>query len=64
MVMMVGLPACGKTTWVEKYNQEHPEARFNVLGTNSIIDKMKVCSKEKKCKRSIFTQVAHLSVMN
>lgn len=40
--MMCGLPASGKSTWVEKYNQENPDAKFNILGTNSIIDKMKV----------------------
>ena len=42
VIMMVGLPASGKTTWVEKYNQENPNAKFNILGTNFIIDKMKV----------------------
>lgn len=40
---MVGLPACGKTTWAEKYAAENPDKHFNVLGTNSIIDKMRVC---------------------
>jgi len=42
MVMMCGLPGCGKTTWIGKYTAEHPEKVYNVLGTNSIIDKMKV----------------------
>jgi len=42
MVMMCGLPGCGKTTWVGKYTAEHPEKVYNVLGTNNIIDKMKV----------------------
>ena len=42
MVMMCGLPGCGKTTWIGKYAVEHPEKVYNVLGTNSIIDKMKV----------------------
>ncbi|XP_064089121.1 heterogeneous nuclear ribonucleoprotein U-like protein 1 [Macrobrachium nipponense] len=42
VIMMVGLPACGKTTWVEKYCKEHPEKKFYVLGTNFLIDKMKV----------------------
>jgi len=42
MVMMCGLPGCGKTTWIGKYAAEHPEKVYNVLGTNSIIDKMKV----------------------
>lgn len=43
MVMMCGLPGCGKTTWIGKYAVENPEKVYNVLGTNSIIDKMKVC---------------------
>lgn len=40
--MMVGLPACGKTTWAVKYAQSHPEKKYNILGTNAIMDKMKV----------------------
>ena len=40
--MMCGLPGCGKTTWIGKYAAENPEKVYNVLGTNSIIDKMKV----------------------
>jgi len=40
--MMVGLPSSGKTTWAEKYAQEHPDKFFNILGTNLIMDKMKV----------------------
>jgi len=42
MMMMCGLPGCGKTTWIGKYVVEHPEKVYNVLGTNNIIDKMKV----------------------
>ncbi|KAK7072065.1 hypothetical protein SK128_007421 [Halocaridina rubra] len=41
-LMMIGLPACGKTTWVEKYCKEHLDKKFYVLGTNFLIDKMKV----------------------
>ncbi len=40
--MMVGLPSCGKTTWANKYSVEHPEKKYNVLGTNSLIERMKV----------------------
>jgi GTPase SAR1 family protein len=43
MIMMCGLPGSGKTTWVNKYTADNPEKLYNVLGTNSIIDKMKVC---------------------
>ncbi|XP_060601216.1 heterogeneous nuclear ribonucleoprotein U-like protein 1 isoform X2 [Ruditapes philippinarum] len=48
IIMMVGLPASGKTTWVDKYNEENPNAKFNILGTNSIIDKMKVMGLPRK----------------
>lgn len=39
---MVGLPGSGKTTWAEKYAKDHPEKKFNILGTNNLLDKMKV----------------------
>lgn len=42
--MMVGLPACGKTTWASKHAEMNPEKKFNILGTNAIMEKMKVGS--------------------
>lgn len=39
---MVGLPACGKTTWAMKHAETNPEKKYNILGTNAIMDKMKV----------------------
>ncbi|XP_017286551.1 heterogeneous nuclear ribonucleoprotein U-like protein 1 [Kryptolebias marmoratus] len=42
ILMMVGLPACGKTTWAIKHAEENPEKKYNILGTNAIMDKMKV----------------------
>ena len=42
ILMMVGLPACGKTTWATKHAQAHPDMKYNILGTNAIMDKMKV----------------------
>ncbi|XP_027931572.1 heterogeneous nuclear ribonucleoprotein U-like protein 1 isoform X3 [Vigna unguiculata] len=42
MIMMVGLPASGKTTWAEKWVRDHPEKRYVLLGTNLILDQMKV----------------------
>ncbi|XP_037533652.1 heterogeneous nuclear ribonucleoprotein U-like protein 1 [Nematolebias whitei] len=42
ILMMVGLPACGKTTWAMKHAVENPEKKYNILGTNAIMDKMKV----------------------
>lgn len=39
---MVGLPGAGKTYWVNKQVTENADKRYNVLGTNTIIDKMRV----------------------
>ncbi|XP_015064246.1 heterogeneous nuclear ribonucleoprotein U-like protein 2 isoform X1 [Solanum pennellii] len=41
-MMMVGLPASGKSTWAEKWIKEHPEKRYVLLGTNLALDLMKV----------------------
>ncbi|GFZ06259.1 hypothetical protein Acr_18g0004290 [Actinidia rufa] len=42
LMMMVGLPASGKSTWAEKWVKEHPEKRYVLLGTNLALDQMKV----------------------
>ncbi|XP_059659752.1 uncharacterized protein LOC132306387 [Cornus florida] len=42
VMMMVGLPASGKTTWAEKWVKDHPEKRYVLLGTNLALDQMKV----------------------
>lgn len=42
VVMMVGLPGAGKTTWAEKWAKNHPEKRYMLLGTNLALDQMKV----------------------
>nr|XP_014342103.1 PREDICTED: heterogeneous nuclear ribonucleoprotein U [Latimeria chalumnae] len=43
VIMMVGLPGAGKTTWVSKYVEENP-GKYTVLGTNTVMDKMIVAS--------------------
>lgn len=42
MIMMCGLPGAGKTTWANKFTLENPEKKFNVIGTNAFLEKMKV----------------------
>ena len=42
IMMMVGLPGAGKTVWAAKYARDHPEKKYCILGTNTIMDKMKV----------------------
>ena len=41
-IQMVGLPACGKTYWAQKHMQRHPRKSYLLLGTNAVIDQMKV----------------------
>ena len=42
IIMMVGLSGAGKTVWAMKHANDHPEKKYCILGTNMIIDKMKV----------------------
>lgn len=47
-IMMVGLPAAGKSTWCESHAAAHPDKRYNILGTNLIMEKMKVTGLARK----------------
>ena len=42
LIMMIGLPGSGKTTWVEKHVAENPDKQYNVVGVNTMINKMTV----------------------
>ena len=42
MIMMIGLPGCGKTTWVDNYVSENSEKQYNVVSTTTMINKMTV----------------------
>lgn len=42
MILMIGLPASGKTTWAKKHIEEHPEKRYYLIGTSALLEKMKV----------------------
>ncbi|KAF2356981.1 SAP domain [Trinorchestia longiramus] len=48
VIMMVGLPAAGKTVWVQNYCRENRHMKYNVLGSNDLIDKMKVQGMKRK----------------
>jgi len=42
LIMMAGLPACGKTYWAQKHIEANPLKNYVLLGTNAVIDQMKV----------------------
>ncbi|XP_028822336.1 heterogeneous nuclear ribonucleoprotein U-like protein 2 [Denticeps clupeoides] len=41
VILMVGLPASGKTHWAQGHMSQHPEKRYNLLSTNSILSCVK-----------------------
>ncbi|PRQ21550.1 putative SPRY domain, concanavalin A-like lectin/glucanase domain-containing protein [Rosa chinensis] len=42
MMMMVGMPASGKTTGAKKWVKDHPEKRYVFVGINMVFDQMKI----------------------
>ncbi|XP_075059654.1 heterogeneous nuclear ribonucleoprotein U [Mixophyes fleayi] len=45
VIMMIGLPGAGKTSWVTNQVSENP-GMYNVLGTNNIMERMMVGNKK------------------
>lgn len=41
-ILLAGLPACGKTYWAQKHMEANPQKAYVLLGTNAVIDQMKV----------------------
>ncbi|XP_071106702.1 hornerin-like [Haliotis cracherodii] len=48
MIMIVGLPGAGKTTWGLNMYKNHPEKRYNIIGTDTLIEKMRVMGLPRK----------------
>ncbi|XP_054848690.1 heterogeneous nuclear ribonucleoprotein U-like protein 2 isoform X2 [Eublepharis macularius] len=41
VLLMVGLPGCGKTQWAHKHTQENLDKRYNILGTDAVLLQMR-----------------------
>ncbi|XP_018340568.1 PREDICTED: heterogeneous nuclear ribonucleoprotein U isoform X1 [Trachymyrmex septentrionalis] len=39
VIMMCGLPAAGKTTWVRKHAADHPDKLYNILAVHKLVEK-------------------------
>ena len=42
VIMIIGLPGSGKTTWAVNKAKNNPGKRYNILGTDNLIDVMRV----------------------
>ena len=40
LIMMIGLPSSGKSTWVKQQVVKHPEKHYNVLGVANILNRI------------------------
>ncbi|XP_078284341.1 heterogeneous nuclear ribonucleoprotein U-like protein 2 [Rhinoraja longicauda] len=58
VLLMVGMPGVGKTTWVKKHVEENPEKRYTILGTLNILDRMRI-----KGQDSPGTSLAHRNTL-
>jgi len=47
-IMMVGLPAAGKSTWAKKYVAENPDKRFEILNASEYLERATLWGESRK----------------
>lgn len=52
VVIMIGLPGCGKSKWVKDLCEKNFDKNYYVIGIGTILEKMKVVSQSKKANSS------------
>ncbi|XP_055644462.1 heterogeneous nuclear ribonucleoprotein U isoform X2 [Toxorhynchites rutilus septentrionalis] len=48
VTFLIGLPACGKTTWVQNYIKENSDKKFTILSVEALLDRMKISGVPRK----------------
>ncbi|XP_077993503.1 uncharacterized protein LOC144447377 isoform X2 [Glandiceps talaboti] len=48
VLMLIGLPGSGKTSWCEKKVKESSEKRYSIIGMKYLINKMKILGEDRK----------------
>lgn len=48
IILMVGLPSAGKSVWVRKYCEAHPEKQYNVISIQTLLDRCKLEGKRRR----------------
>jgi len=58
-ILLVGLPATGKTTWAKKYAAEHPEKKFEILNAALYLEKATVNGESRKTHTEVTWEKVH-----
>jgi len=58
-ILLVGLPATGKTTWAKKYVEEHPEKKFEILNASVYLEKATVNGESRKTHTEVTWEKVH-----
>ncbi|KAL2077078.1 hypothetical protein ACEWY4_026582 [Coilia grayii] len=62
VVMMVGMPGSGKTRWAQAHMTQHPEKRYTLLSTDTVLACMRVGGTEGCAQREVVLQQATRSL--
>ncbi|TRY98456.1 hypothetical protein DNTS_017512 [Danionella cerebrum] len=47
VILMIGMPGCGRTEWVKKHTEANP-GKYHILSTHTIVEKMMISSLQKQ----------------
>lgn len=62
VIMLVGLPNAGKTSWATKYVDSHLKKKYNVVGMGEILERCKLEGKRRKKTDSNYTTLMKTAI--